>query len=304
MSRLHADGRAGIDAELVRRLVAAQFPQWRDLPVTPVAVDGWDNRTYRLGDEMTVRLPTHESYTPAVEKEDRWLPVLAPALPVPVPVPLATGVPGEGYPFRWSVRRWLDGDTADPARIDDLAAFAVDVAEFVLALQRVDPTGGPRAGAHSFYRGAPPAHYDDETRRALVALDGRVDTELAAEVWDAALRADRRGAPVWFHGDIAHGNLLVRDGRLVAVIDFGTSGVGDPACDLVIAWTMFSGESRDAFRRTVGQDGGTWARARGWALWKSLIVLADVIDRDEDLAASNRRIIDEVLADHRRAGRP
>jgi aminoglycoside phosphotransferase (APT) family kinase protein len=300
----HADGRAGIDAGLVRRLIAGQFPQWRDLPVTPVAVDGWDNRTYRLGDEMTVRLPTHESYTPAVAKEDRWLPVLAPALPVPVPVPLATGAPGEGYPFRWSVRRWLDGETADPARVDDLAAFAVDVAEFVLALQRVDATGGPPAGAHSFYRGAPPAHYDDETRRALVALDGRVDTESATEVWDTALRAEWHGAPVWFHGDIAQGNLLVRDGRLVAVIDFGTSGVGDPACDLVIAWTMFSGQSRDAFRRAVGQDDGTWARARGWALWKALIVLADVIDRDEELADLNRRVLDEVLADHRRAGRP
>lgn len=304
MAKLHADGRAGIDAGLVRRLIAGQFPQWRDLPVTPVAVDGWDNRTYRLGHEMTVRLPTHESYTPAVEKEDRWLPVLAPSLPVPVPVPLATGAPAEGYPFHWSVRRWLDGETADPARIADLAAFAVDVAEFVLALQRIDPTGGPRAGAHSFYRGAPPAHYDEQTRRALAALDGRVDTGLATEVWDAALRAEWRGAPVWFHGDIASGNLLVRDGRLVAVIDFGTSGVGDPACDLVIAWTMFSDGSRDAFRQTVGQDDASWARARGWALWKALIVLADVIDRDEELAGLNRRVVDEVLADHRRAGRP
>lgn len=304
MTKPHADGRAGIDADLVRRLVAGQFPQWRDLPVTPVAVDGWDNRTYRLGDEMTVRLPTHESYTPAVQKEDRWLPVLAPALPVPVPVPLATGAPGEGYPFHWSVRRWLAGETADPARIDDLAAFAVDVAEFVLALQRIDATGGPLAGAHSFYRGAPPAHYDGETRRALAALDGRVDTETAAEVWDAALRAEWHGAPVWFHGDIAQGNLLVGDGRLVAVIDFGTSGVGDPACDLVIAWTMFSGASRDAFRQAVGQDDGTWARARGWALWKSLIVLADVVDRDDELAELNRRVIDDVLADHRRVSRP
>lgn len=299
-----ADGRAGIDAGLVRRLLASQFPQWRDLPVTPVAVDGWDNRTYRLGDDMTVRLPTHESYTPAVEKEDRWLPILAPALPVPIPVPLAMGVPGEGYPFHWSVRRWLDGDTAGPDHIGDMAAFAVDVAEFVLALQRVDATAGPHAGAHSFYRGCPPAHYDDETRRALVALEGRVDTAGAAEVWDAALRAHWRGAPVWFHGDVASGNLLVRDGRLAAVIDFGTSGVGDPACDLVIAWTMFSGASRDAFRRTVGQDAATWARARGWALWKALIVLADVIDADEDLAAVNHRLIGELLTDHRRVDRP
>lgn len=303
MTELHADGRAGIDAGLVRRLIAAQFPQWRDLPVSPVAVDGWDNRTYHLGDDLTVRLPTHQSYTPAVEKEIRWLPVLAPALPVPVPEIVAVGEPGEGYPFRWSVRRWLDGETAAAERIPDMCAFARDVAEFVLALQRVDATGGPAAGTHSFYRGCAPSHYDDETRRALETLHSRVDTDLATEVWDAALRAEWRGAPVWFHGDVASGNLLVEDGRLAAVIDFGTSGVGDPACDLVIAWTFFSGESREVFRRTVGQDDATWARGRGWALWKSLIVLADVIDRDEGLAELNRRIIDAVLTDHQRVSR-
>ncbi|MCT2584439.1 aminoglycoside phosphotransferase family protein [Actinophytocola gossypii] len=293
---LHTDGRAGIDAALVRRLIAAQFPQWADLPVTPVEVEGWDNRTYRLGDELTVRLPTGAGYAPAVEKEHRWLPVLAPALPVPIPESLAMGKPGEGYPFNWSVRRWLDGETATPERIADLSAFAVSVAEFVLALQRVDPTGGPVAGAHSFYRGTPPAHYDDATRRAIDALGGRVDGRRCTEVWEAALAATWDGQPVWFHADLAHGNLLVRDGRLAAVIDFGTSAVGDPACELVIAYTMFTGESRAAFRDTVGHDDGAWARARGWALWKALIVLADTTD--PEVASVNLRVIDEVLADH------
>lgn len=292
------DGRAGIDAELVRRLVADQFPQWAHLPVTPVKVDGWDNRTYRLGDDMTARLPTHESYTPAIDKEDRWLPVLAPSLPVPVPVPLAKGEPGQGYPFRWSIREWLDGETADVERIDDLSEFAVSVADFLLALQRVDATGGPTAGAHSFHRGAPPAFYDDETRRSLDVLEGRIDTDLASAVWDAALGSTFEGPPVWFHGDVASGNLLVRDGRLVAVIDFGTSGVGDPACDLVIAWTMFYGDSREAFRRAVRQDVGTWARARGWALWKALIGLAADGDTVGRWTAVNRRVIDAVLAEH------
>ncbi|WP_433362452.1 aminoglycoside phosphotransferase family protein [Streptosporangium sp. CA-115845] len=296
------DGRAGIDAGLVRQLVAAQFPRWSALPVTPVEVDGWDNRTYRLGDEMTARLPTASGYAPAVDKEDRWLPVLAPSLPVDIPVPLAKGVPGEGYPFNWSIRGWLDGETASPDRVDDLSGFAASVAGFVLALQRVDATGGPSAGAHSFHRGAPPAYYDDETRRTLAALEGRVDTTRAAAVWDAALKATWSGPPVWFHGDIASGNLLVRDGKLRAVIDFGTSGVGDPACDLVIAWTMFSGNSREVFRNVVAQDPATWARARGWALWKALITLAENIDRDERKAAENRHVIDEVLADHDRAG--
>lgn len=296
------DGRAGIDAGLVKRLVATQFPQWGALPVTPVEVDGWDNRTYRLGDEMTARLPTAAGYAPAVDKEHRWLSVLAPSLPVAVPAPLAKGAPGEGYLFNWSIRRWLDGETASPDRIDDLSEFAASVAGFILALQRVDATGGPSAGEHSFYRGAPPAYYDDETRRSLAALDGRIDTTRASAVWDAALEATWSGPPVWFHGDIASGNLLVRDGKLAAVIDFGTSGVGDPACDLVIAWTMFSGDSRETFRGAVGQDPAMWARARGWALWKALITLVNDIDRDERKAAESRRVIDEVLADHDRAG--
>lgn len=292
-----ADGRAGIDAALVERLIAAQFPQWAGLSVTPVDVDGWDNRTYRLGERMTVRLPTAAGYVPGVGKESYWLPRLAPSLPVAVPSVLADGVPGEGYPFPWSVRGWIPGQTADRGRIDDLVRFAVSVAEFIRALQRCDAAGGPQGGEHSFYRGASPAHYDEDTRRYLAALDGRVESARATAVWDAALAARWCGSPVWFHGDIAQGNLLVEDGRLVAVIDFGTAGVGDPACDLVIAWTMFSGESRAAFRSAVAQDEGTWARARGWALWKALLLLAQG-DTDGEQAAETQHVVDEVLADH------
>jgi aminoglycoside phosphotransferase (APT) family kinase protein len=295
---LNRDGRAGIDAGLVQRLVAAQFPQWSKLPVTPVEVDGWDNRTYRLGEELTARLPTAECYTLAVDKEHRWLPILAPSLPVPIPVPLAEGAPGEGYPFSWSIRRWLEGQTASLDRIDDLSAFAKSVADFIVALHRVDATDGPRAGAHSFYRGASLAHYDAETRHALAVLDGRIDTGNAAAVWNAALGAAWDGPPVWFHGDMASGNLLVSNGTLAGVIDFGTSGVGDPACDLVIAWTLFSGHSRGAFRNAVDQHPATWVRARGWALWKALIGLAVDIDTNDTLAAVSRRVIDEVLTDH------
>ncbi|HEY6737658.1 MAG TPA: aminoglycoside phosphotransferase family protein, partial [Actinopolymorphaceae bacterium] len=279
----YADGRAGIDAALVERLIARQFPQWSDLPVTPVEFDGHDNRTYRLGTKLTVRLPTAEGYVAAVEKENRWLPVLAPSLPVPVPEPVAVGAPGEGYPYPWSVRRWLDGEVARPDRIADMVEFAESIAGFLEALHRIDATDGPAAGAHSFYRGASLKYYDDETRRSLAALEGQIDTAMAAEVWEAALATTWDRPPAWFHGDIASGNLLVRDGRLAAVIDFGTSGVGDPACDLVIAYTMFSGvseESLEAFRKAVDLDTGTWARARGWALWKAMLVMAGSLGRD------------------------
>ncbi|MEV0096478.1 aminoglycoside phosphotransferase family protein [Streptomyces sp. NPDC050738] len=295
------DGRAGIDAALVKRLIAAQFPQWSALDVAPVEVEGWDNRTYRLGDDMTVRLPTAAGYAPAVDKENHWLPLLASQLPVAVPPVLAKGAPGEGYPYPWSVRGWLDGEAALRARIDDRVQFAVSVGEFIGALQRCDATGGPLAGEHSWYRGASLLHYDEETRRCLAALAGRVDTAEAAAVWEAALAAEWHGEPVWFHGDIAPGNLLVADGKLTAVIDFGTSGVGDPACDLVAGLGMFEGEARAAFRATVRADPAMWARARGWLLWKSLLVLSGCIDTDPVEAAVNRRLIDEVLADHGRS---
>lgn len=295
------DGRAGIDADLVGRLVAEQFPQWADLPVVPAEFEGWDNRTYRLGETMAVRLPTAVGYAPAVAKESEWLPRLAPHLPVAVPTVLATASPSESFEFPWSVRNWIDGEAADRACIGDLSEFAEAVADFLRALQSCDAAGAPEAGEHSWFRGAAPAHYDDETRRCLRMLEGRVDVASASAVWDAALEADWAGSPVWFHGDVAAGNLLVADGALAAVIDFGTSGVGDPACDLVTAWTMFTCESREAFRRAVAQDDGMWARARGWALWKAVLGLAGS-DGSDPRDASKQRIIAELIDEHARMG--
>jgi aminoglycoside phosphotransferase (APT) family kinase protein len=288
-----------INASLVGRLVAAQFPQWADLPVEPVEVDGWDNSTFRLGAGMAARLPSAARYAPQVEKEHRWLPKLAPLLPLPIPVPLAKGVPGEGYPFNWSVYRWIEGETAAVGRIDNLVEFATALAAFLTALQWIDPAGGPPPGRHNFFRGGPLTVYDAETRQAIAALDGRIDADAATAAWEAALAATWHGAPVWFHGDVAAGNLLVGGGRLSAVIDFGTSGVGDPSCDLAIAWTLFRGESRDAFRAALLPDDATWARGRGWVLWKGLITLAEHIDTNPLEAGRARRVIDEVLADHK-----
>ncbi len=292
--------RVFIDATLVRRLVAAQFPQWADLPIRPVELDGWDNTTFRLGEDKSVRLPSAAAYAPQVEKEHRWLPRLAPLLPLPIPAPLARGEPGEGYPFSWSVYRWLDGATAMTGRIDDVVEFAGTLAEFLTALRRIDPAGGPQPGRHNFFRGGPLTVYDAETRQAIAALAGRIDAGAATAAWEAALAARWHGPPVWFHGDVAAGNLLVEGGRLSAVIDFGTSGVGDPSCDLAIAWTFFDEESRDAFRAALRPDDATWKRGRGWALWKALITLAGHIDTDPPVAAKVRREIEDIVADHER----
>jgi aminoglycoside phosphotransferase (APT) family kinase protein len=288
-----------IDVNLVRRLVAAQFPRWADLPVRPVEAGGWDNRTFHLGPRMTVRLPSAAQYALQVEKEHRWLPKLAPLLPHPIPVPLAKGAPSDGYPWQWSVYRWLEGEPASVGSIADLRRFATELAEFLNALRRIDPTGGPPPGRHNFFRGGPLTVYDAETRRAIAALEGRIDTDAASAVWEAALGTKWEGSPVWFHGDVASGNLLVEDGRLGAVIDFGTSGVGDPACDLAIAWTLLAGESREVFRSALRPGDATWVRGRGWTLWKGLITLAQHIDTDPSQAAEARRLIDEVLDDHR-----
>jgi aminoglycoside phosphotransferase (APT) family kinase protein len=277
-----------IDVDLVRRLIAAQFPAWAGLTVTRLAI-GNDNRSFRLGDALLVRLPSAERYAPQAEKERRWLPYLARRLPLQIPAPLAIGEPSEGYPWCWQVLRWIEGDTASAAPVAYLTQFALDLAGFLAALQRIDAVGGPAAGPHSFWRGGPLATYDGETRAAIAALAGRIDALAATAMWEAALAARWGGPPVWFHGDIAPGNLIVRDGRLAAVIDFGCCGVGDPACDLVIAWTYLDSPARAAFRAALPLDDATWARARGWALWKALIVLARGPDH-HDYAAQQRAL--------------
>jgi aminoglycoside phosphotransferase (APT) family kinase protein len=294
------DLRTEIDASLARRLVDSQFPQWSDLPIEPVELDGWDNRTFRLGPTLTVRLPTWSWYARQVEKEQRWLPVLAPQLPLPIPTPVAKGEPDGEFPYPWSVYRWLDGVPAARARIDDEPAFATALARFLAALGRVEATGGPGPGEHNFFRGGPLGHYEEEALAALDKLGGEVPRDDVLRVWSEAMATAWERDPVWFHGDVATGNLLVRDGRLAAVIDFGSSGVGDPACDTVIAWTFLGGESRDRFRANLGVDARTWARGRGWALWKALISLVGHLENDSPDAALARNDIEQVLADHAR----
>jgi aminoglycoside phosphotransferase (APT) family kinase protein len=287
-----------IDATLVGRLIRRQFPHWSGLPIAAAEPNGWDNRTFRLGPELLVRLPSADRYAAQVRKEHRWLPVLAPHLPLPIPFPVAMGEPDEGYPWNWSVYQWLGGTPASAARIVDLSEFAVVLARFLACLQKIDPSEGPPPGPHNFFRGGPLEIYDAETRKAIATVQSMINAELATEVWETALATIWYGGPVWIHGDVAAGNLLVRDGRLAAVIDFGCSGVGDPACDLVIAWTFLSGQSREAFRLALPLDAGTWARGRGWALWKALITFAGNLQANQAAAATARRVIDEVLDEH------
>ncbi|MDL2233987.1 aminoglycoside phosphotransferase family protein [Ruminococcaceae bacterium OttesenSCG-928-L11] len=289
-----------IDAQLAKELIAAQYPQWAKLPVYPVEKSGHDNRTFHLGDALTVRLPSGEGYANQIHKEWRWMPHLAPQLPLPIPVPVALGRPDCGYPWHWTVCPWL-GETASEEGIVDYSRFARDLASFLQALRGIDCTDGPLAGAHNFYRGGDLAVYDEEARNAIADTHRPlgIGADTLTALWERALATKWSLPPVWVHGDVAIGNLLVKDGRLSAVIDFGTSGTGDPACDLVMAWTLFDGESRDAFVKAVDLPADVWERAMGWALWKALITYKAEIDRAPLKAAEAARVVARIAADER-----
>jgi aminoglycoside phosphotransferase (APT) family kinase protein len=274
-----------IDVDLVRGLLRSQARHWNELPVRAVADGGWSNRTFRLGDDLVVRLPSAQRYAAQIGKEHAWLPRLAPRLPLPIPAPRFLGRPGATFPFPWAVYDWIPGEPADEASTVGSVAIASELAAFLCALHGLEAKHGPAPGAHNFHRGGDLGVYDAEARAAFASLPPPFDPLRAAAVWDAALASSWKLPPVWLHGDVAAGNLLLRDGRLAAVIDFGNAAVGDPACDLVAAWTLFSGAARDAFMAALPYDEHTWARARGWAIWKASIVVTGHDPNRRNLAA-------------------
>lgn len=287
---MHAD-EVDIDAELVRRLVAGQFPAWADRAVERVASSGTDNAMFRLGDDLVVRLPRIGGAARDVATEQAWIPRLAPHLPVAVPEPVAAGAPTDDYRYPWTVCRWLTG--ANPTAGDTTPELAHDLAAFVTALRRVDTEGAPPAG-----RGIPLAMRDEPTRAAIAASTALVDTDAVAAVWAHALTLPvHDGPPAWAHADLSPGNLLVRDGRLAAVIDWSAAGVGDPTVDLVVAWNLLSARDRAIFRAALDVDDDTWLRGRGWALSISIIQLPYYQHTNPALAANSRHVIAEVLAD-------
>ncbi len=297
--RLHAD-ELDIDAELVSRLVAQQFPPWATLPVRPLPASGTVNVLFRLGDDMVVRFPRLPAPAEGLDTEQRWLSRLAPLLPVPVPAPLALGKPAADYPSYWSVYRWLPGTNPVPGRLAEPYALAEDMAAFVTAMRRIDLPDGPAA-----YRGGPVADHDAGTRRAIIELRAMpelretIDIDAVTAAWEAALAVpEHSGPPVWLHADLMSGNLLTTNGRLSAVIDFGTVGMGDPACDLIVAWNVLPAGAREAFRSALDVDDTTWARGRNRALFIALIQLPYYYRTNPVMAADSQYTIREVLAEH------
>ncbi len=297
VTKLH-DDEVDIDASLVARLLAEQFPRWAGLPIRVVASSGTDNVTFRVGADLAVRLPRVAWGQGQVEKDLTWLPRLASQLPLAVPEPLALGAPGAGYPFTWGVYRWLEGEAFQFDQLADPVAAAKELAEFVRCLQAVDPTGAPVPPDDPFARGTPLAPRDQLFREALEELRDEFDTGLVLAAWEASLAADTwTGPPRWIHGDLMPGNVLVAEGRLAAVIDFATAWAADPAGDLLAAWYMFAGDSRRAFRDALGVDQDTWARGRGWALSLEMIAIPYYRTRNPAALRDGFPIIAEALAD-------
>jgi aminoglycoside phosphotransferase (APT) family kinase protein len=288
---MHVD-ELSTDADLTRRLLAAQLPDWSSLSLERVPSSGTDNALYRLGDDMVVRLPRIEWAVSGLERELEWLPRLAPHLPVEIPAPLATGTPGNGYPWPWAVYRWLTGENPAVAQTADRDSLARDVVALIRAFRHVD-LDGPTSR-----RGLPLVTQDDAARAALDELHGEIDVPAATAAWESALRTpDWPGPPVWIHGDLLPGNLLVRDGRLTGVLDFGLVGVGDPACDLIAAWGVLPSRAREVLREELDVDDATWARGRGWALSIGLIALPYYKDTNPAFADVARHLVREVLAE-------
>lgn len=259
-----------IDINLVQLLIEEQFPEWQHLSIMPVEKSGWDSRTFHLGKELSIRLPSSEKYVSQILKEFEWLPRLNKHLSYQITLPIALGKPSNSYPWHWSINRWIEGDMVTRISISDINNFAKELGNLLYEFERTDASGGPVAGKHNFHRCGRLAVYDEDMRRALPNIQDNGLKLLIQKIWEQALSSQWEKNPVWVHGDLACGNILVKKGRLTAVIDFGQLAIGDPACDLVIAWNFFDRESREVFRKFVNLDKNTWTRAMGWALWKTI----------------------------------
>lgn len=289
-----------VSISLVHQLIEQQFPHWAHLEIKPIEPGGIDNKTFRLGSDMLIRLPSEIQYAQQVEKEQYWLPQLASYLSLPIPEPKALGKPISKYPWHWSIYKWIEGESVNniPLQNVSLTKIAHQLVHFLKELHSIKTTRGPGPGLHNFYRGGNLVHYDKQARIAIEKLKNIIDADAAIAVWEKALSSKWNKKPVWVHGDLSSGNMLAQKSKLVAIIDFGCMAIGDPACDLVIAWTLLKDKSRKIFISMLDIDDDTWTRARGWALWKALITLDALKDKKSVKALKQKKIIADVLKEY------
>lgn len=280
-----------ITSSLVRSLVSEQFPQWSNLPIRPVEIQGWDNRTFRLGDRMTVRLPSADGYVAGLIREEQTLAILGSSLRVAIPGVVATGAASAAFSRPWSVREWIEGHTLAAVETRDRESAISSVGDALRELQAYNTAGGPWAGSASAYRGCHVSAVGEDVQGQLPFLAGR-QAEGCRALWDAAVATVWTDPPVWVHGDVAPGNMLFESsGRLAALIDFGQACVGDPACDLAFAWLSCSSRERDLLHDRLELPEDAWLRGAAWALWKTLI------SSPEEMHTKYGRSRDAVLSD-------
>ena len=283
--------------DLARKLIAQQFSEYVHLPIINVEKQGHDNRTYRLGNDLLIRMPTEESYALKVPKEQQLLPQLAKYLSVSIPAPIAMGRPSLDYPYPFSIYTWLPGKSVNLLVLteQEQLQLALDLAGFLLELQSITRVAGPQPGQHNWWRGDHVSVYDCGAREQIAELAEIINATAALDLWERACATRWHHDPMWIHGDLAIGNILIDDGKLFAVIDFGGAAVGDPACDLTIAWTYFSDEAREVFMQKMNLDGDTWLRAGAWALWKATFELCQIADKNSAEAVLQKQIVDRTI---------
>ncbi|MEL7432050.1 MAG: aminoglycoside phosphotransferase family protein [Chlamydiota bacterium] len=286
-----------ITPELAKHLIQAQFPEYGALAVSSVETQGHDNRTYRLGDDLLIRMPIDANYALKVPQEQKFLPRLAKKVRMPIPQPIKMGGPSEQYPYPFSIYKWLEGRSADQETVDDraLETIAVSLANFLQELQGITDIEGPCPGQHNWWRGDPVRVYDQEARTQIAHLSGKIDSRRALQLWERACSTQRKKKPVWIHGDFAASNILIQNRKVSGIIDFGGMAMGDPACDLVIAWTYLKGNARELFIREMDLDKDTWLRAQAWALWKATFTLLRLVDEESYEASLEKKLIEEIL---------
>ena len=286
-----------ITVELACELIIEQFPEYKHFTVTSVEKQGHDNRTYRLGNEMLIRMPTEEPYALKVAKEQEILPQIAPYLTIDIPHPVKMGNPSKIYPYPFSIYKWLVGQSISLLVLDDKDSenLAFDLAKFLKELQNIKNVEGPAPGQHNWWRGDHVSVYDEGAREQIAKLEKVINTKEAINLWDEACETHWNKNPVWIHGDFAIGNMLMKDKKLTAMIDFGGIALGDPACDLVIAWTFLKGRARDIFMHEMDLDKDTWLRAKAWTLWKETYELCQITDRHDPDFEMHKNTIEDVL---------
>lgn len=284
-----------IDIHLVLQLIAEQLPQWKDLPIRPVENSGWDNRMFRLGEDKVIRLPSSKQYEPQIEKENHFLPLFSSILPCQIPKPIFLGQASEIYPLKWAIYQWIEGEILACTKSIDLTLLAEDLAKFVTSLHQIQIQDVVLPSKDNFYRGGNLRIYDDEARGAINLLRDKIDYEKAMGIWNRSLATKWHKAPVWIHGDISAGNIIIRDGKLFAMIDFGMIAMGDPACDIASVFTLFEKDNRNRFLNMACFDKDTIDRAKGWALWKAAIISSGLTKSNQIEESISDKVLSEIL---------